>query len=77
MLQEILVYITVAYAIGYAIHGIYRTFRPAPGQSPCSGCGTSGCEAKSLLVTDLHKQKTNNQHAKSTQFNTVHFRPSK
>ena len=77
MLQEILVYITVAYAIGYAIHGIYRTFRPAPGQSPCSGCGSSGCEAKSLLVTDLHKQKKSNHTSKSDQFNAVHFRPLK
>lgn len=59
MIQEILTYLTVAGAFYFAGRGIYRTFFPAPGQSACSGCASSGCDLKSMLVNKVHNEKMN------------------
>ncbi len=59
MIQEILTYLTVAGAFFFAGRGIYRTFFPAPGQSACSGCASSGCGVKSMLVNKVHNDKMN------------------
>jgi len=59
MIQEILTYLTVAGAFYFAGRGIYRTFFPAPGQSACSGCASSGCGVKSMLVNKVHNDKMN------------------
>lgn len=69
MIQEILTYITVAGAFYFAGRGIYRTFFPAPGQSSCSGCISSGCEAKSLLVNKVSRDKIDFKDLKSNSLN--------
>lgn len=64
MILDILTYLTVAGAFYFAGRGIYRTFFPAPGQSACSGCASSGCDVKSLLVHKIHNDKINHKNVR-------------
>lgn len=57
MMQEILTYITVAAAIAYTIFSFWRVCFPAEGKSACSEGCSSGCEAKSDLVKNIHKSQ--------------------
>ncbi len=46
MIQEIIVLIVIAGAVGYFVYSMYRTFVPKKGKQKshsCAGCSSDGC----------------------------------
>ncbi len=56
MIQDILTYSAVAWALYQVIVFFYRLAKPAPGKSVCSS-GSCACEAKSELFSAIKKGK--------------------
>ncbi|HBS87886.1 MAG TPA: FeoB-associated Cys-rich membrane protein [Bacteroidales bacterium] len=57
MIQDILTYCAITWAVGWSIWRLYRTLKPAKTDG-CSG-GCSSCELKNEL---RKKTKTSNRH---------------
>ncbi|MFO8002501.1 MAG: FeoB-associated Cys-rich membrane protein [Marinilabilia sp.] len=59
MIQEILTWITVSAAVLYTLYSLWKTFFHSNGKVCGGGCPS--CEAKDLLIKDIHDHNGDRQ----------------